>query len=146
MKLFKLILSILIVLASIVLCQQIILNSTINQSNKKDYAELNHIKYGLFSVDTWKRQISVIIADEINKLYLTNTNEKELKKHIEVQLNILIDKIEVRIKEANEGTAKGWVKQSLINTFVDMKDIKKGIPDYADGRIITISLFNGYYN
>jgi len=117
------------------LCEQIISNSIINQKNKKDYAELNHVKYGLFSVDKWKEQISVILEDQINKLNLTNANEQDLKKHIEIQLNTFIDEIDKKIKESNSGTAKGWVKQAFINVFINMKEIKNGIPEYADAII-----------
>ena len=117
------------------MCEQIISNSIINQKNKKDYAELNHVKYGLFSVDKWKEQISVILEDQINKLNLTNANEQDLKKHIEIQLNTFIDEIDKKIKESNSGTAKGWVKQAFINVFINMKEIKNGIPEYADAII-----------
>ena len=99
-KLLNLILSLIIIIASVVLCHQIISNSISNQKNKSDYAELNHVKYGLFSVEEWKRQINVIIAEEINKLYLSRTNERELRKHIEVLLNALIDKVDKKIREA----------------------------------------------
>src|SRR5450759_2434876 len=90
MKLLKLFLSLIIIIASVILCQQIISDSISNQKNKTDYAELNHVKYGLLSVDEWKQQITVILAEEINKLYLSRANERELRKHIEVLLNTLI--------------------------------------------------------
>jgi hypothetical protein len=80
MKLLKLFLSLIIIIASAILCQQIISNSISNQHNKNDYAEINHVKYGLFSVEEWKRQITVILAKEINKLYLSKTNERALRK------------------------------------------------------------------
>ena len=102
---------------------------------QNDYAELNHVKYGLFSVDEWKRQITAILVEEINKLYLSDANERELRKHVEVQLNALIDNVDKKIRESNSGSAGGWVKQSLINIFVSLEDIKKGIPEYADAVI-----------
>src|SRR3989304_6596909 len=105
MKQLSLFLSIIIVVASVMLCQQIISNSIANQKNKNDYAELNNVKYGLFSIEEWKRQITVILAEEINKLYLSRTNERELRKHIEIQLNTLIDKVDKKIREENTGTA-----------------------------------------
>ena len=135
MKLFKLILSLIIIIASVILCQQIISNSISNQKNKTDYAELNHVKYGLFSVDEWKRQITAILTAEINKLNLSRTNERDLRKHVEVLLNTLIDKIDKKIREENSSSAKGWVKQSFINIFISLEDIKKGIPEYADAII-----------
>jgi hypothetical protein len=135
MKLLKLFLSLIIIIASVILCHQIISNSISNQKNKNDYAELNHVKYGLFSVEEWKRQITVILAEEINKLYLSRTNERELRKRIEVQLNTLIDQVDKKIREGNSGSAEGWVKQSFINIFISLEDIKKGIPEYADAII-----------
>ena len=135
MKLLNLILSLIIIIASVILCHQIISNSISNQKNKNDYAELNHVKYGLLSVEEWKRQITVILTEEINKLYLSRTNERELRKHIEVLLNTLIDKVDKKIREENSGSAKGWVKQTFINIFVSLEDIKKGIPEYADAII-----------
>ena len=134
-KLFNLFLYLIIIIASLILCHQIISNSISNQKNKNDYAELNHVKYGLFSVDEWKRQITVILAEEINKLDLSRTNERELRKHIEVLLNTLIDKVDKKIREGNSGSAEGWVKQSFINMFISLEDIKKGIPEYADAII-----------
>jgi len=135
MKLLKLFISLLIVIASVILCHQIILNAFSNQQNKNDYAELNHVEYGLFSVEEWKRQITAILADEINKLYLSGTDERDLRKHIEVLLNTLIDKVDKKIREGNLGSAEGWVKQSFINIFISLEDIKKGIPEYADAVI-----------
>jgi hypothetical protein len=132
MELVNWILSLTIIVASAVLCQQIISNSLSNQQNKSDYAELNSVKYGLLSIDEWKRQVTEILADEIDKLYLSKANERLLRKHIEVLLNTLIDKIDKQIREANAGSAEGQIKQSFINTFINLDDIKKGIPEYAD--------------
>jgi len=129
------ILPLIIISASAILCQQIISNSLSNQQDKNDYAELNSVKYGLLSIDEWKRQVTVIIAEEINKLYLSKTNERVLHKHIEVLLNTLIDDVDKKIKEENAGTPGGVVTQSFINIFVNLDEIKKGIPEYADAVI-----------
>lgn len=135
MRLFNLILSIAIIAVSVILCHQIILNSISNQQNKNDYAELNHVKYGLFSIDEWKRQVAVILAEEINRLYLSKANERVLREHIEVLLNTLIDKVDKKIREGNAETAGGQVTQSFIDIFVNLDEIKKGIPEYADAVI-----------
>jgi Paraquat-inducible protein A len=135
MKLINLILSLIIIIASGILCQQIISNSLSNQNNKNDYAELNSVKYGLLSIDEWKRQVTEILAEEINKLYLSKANEKVLRKHIEVLLNTLIDEVDKKIREENAATAGGRVTQSFINIFVNLDVIKKGIPEYANAVI-----------
>lgn len=132
MKLLTVIVSLIIIIASVILCQQIISNSISNQKNKNDYAELNNVKYGLFSVDEWKKQITVILDEEINKLSLSRTTERELRKHIEVLLNTLIDKVYKIIKEGNSGSGGNLVKQAFVKIFINLDDIKKGIPEYAD--------------
>lgn len=132
MKLLNLILSIIIVITLVVLCQKIISNSIVNQKNKKDYAELNHVKYGFLNVDEWKTKITPIVEDEISKLHLSKAKERVLKKHIEVLLSTLIDKVDKQIRQKNALTLKGRTAQSLIDTFIKIEDIKKGIPEYAD--------------
>jgi hypothetical protein len=131
MKLTNWILSLIIIFASVILCQQIISNSLSNQQDKNDYAELNSVKYGLLSIDEWKRQVTEILASEINKLYLSKANERVLRKHIEVLLNTLIDDVDKKIRKENADTAGGKITQSFINIFVNLDEIKKGIPEYA---------------
>ncbi len=123
-------------LFALVLCHQIVTNAVINQSNKIDFAELNHIRYGLLSVDSWKDQISEIVIEEIDQLDLTTSNQKELKSALEKQLSVLIDKINTRIKDNNKGTLKGWAKQRVLNSLVKVEVIKKGIPGYADAMML----------
>lgn len=134
-EIFNFIIQLIIIIASFILCYQFITHSFSNQNNKIDYAELNHVKYGLFNIGEWKKKINVILVKEINAFYISKANELAIKKEIEVLLNTLIDEVDRKIREANTGTAKGWIKQSFINTFVDMEDIKKGIPQYADALI-----------
>lgn len=130
----KLVLFSVVFLICAVLCQQIISNSNENQDRKQDYAEINNIKYGLFSINQWKAQISDIITDEIGELNIKE-NKQQLKPMIEAQLNQLIDNVDKKIRDKNKTTFKGKLKQAFINTFVDIKDIKEGIPGYADSII-----------
>jgi hypothetical protein len=115
-----------------VLCVHIVSLSRANQKYKNDYAELNHINYGLLSIEVWNRQLTSIFIEEINKLELSKANEQELRKQIEVVLRLLIDKVDKSIREANASTSAGRLKQAIMETFISMEDIKKGIPEYAD--------------
>jgi len=128
MKLLTSIFTLTIIIASVILCQQIISNSFSNQQNKNDYAELNSVKYGLLSIDEWKQQVTDILADEINNIYLSKANERVLRKHIEVLLNTLIDDVDKKLRAENAETAGGRVTQSFRNICVNLDDIKKGIP------------------
>jgi len=132
MKHLKLIFSLLLFLGVAALGTQIIIRSKENQVYKHEYAEINHFKYGLFSVDAWKEKLSYIISDEIEKLSLTQGNEKQIKHHLRIQLGILIDKMVEKMKKENYKTTEGWIKQGFMDSFIDVKKIKSGIPEYAD--------------
>ena len=132
-KLYKLVTA-LIIGVSLFLCWQIIVQARSAQIDKIELAELNHMRYGLLSVDVWKDQLAIIVTEEINKLDI-RPHEKALKQTLEVQLGVLIDKINARIQESNKGTASGFLKQAFMNVFVSIEDIKKGIPTYADAML-----------
>lgn len=110
---------------------QIISLSSANQDRKNDYAEINNIKYGLFSINQWKLQLSEIINAEIADFNPADS-ASTLKPMIEQQLSKLIDTVDQRIRAKNQQSFKGRMKQAFINTFVDMKEVKGGIPQYAD--------------
>ena len=80
MKLVKTFSSLLIVIASIILCCQIIFYSLSNQKNKNDYAELNSIKYGLLSIEEWNRQVTMILVEKIDTFDLSNDESKATSK------------------------------------------------------------------
>ena len=131
MNKFKTVIFAIVFSAAVYLGQQIISVSNENQLRKQDYADINNIKYGLFSINQWKIKLADIINSEIANLDLKG-NEKEIKPMLEAQLNQLIDGVNQKMKDKNKTTMKGKFKQAFINTFVDIKDIKAGIPKYAD--------------
>jgi Paraquat-inducible protein A len=135
MKHLNLIISLAIVIASAVLCARFVSHSFANQRDKADRAVLNHVRYGLFNVGEWKEQLSVILAGEINTLNFNKRTRRELKKRLEGFLNTLIDKVYARVRDANAKTLGGMFKQTFINMFVSLDDIKRGIPGYAEALI-----------
>lgn len=131
MKIFRLILSLLLVVASTFLCVRIVQDAKQNKLSKIDLAELNDIKYGLLSIEEWKARITEILTSEIDRLDLKGLDQKEVCDHIESVLNTMIDKVAKNIKQENSGTLTGKIKQSFIDAFVSIDDIKKGIPEYT---------------
>lgn len=111
---------------------QIVERSVAQQVRKYDNADINHMKYGLFSVESWKRKIAQIVRQEIETFKIDDSSKEAIKKHIEGQLDILIDKVNEQITESNKESTNGWFRQRLMNMLVDVQDIKKGIPEYAD--------------
>jgi hypothetical protein len=106
-----------------------------NQMVKVDYAEFHHFKHGLFSVNAWKRQLATIVNDEVEELSLLRKNETFVRGQLERQLGVLIDQIVARIRKKNLEAPHGLLKQGLLEAFVDVKDIKKGIPSYVEAML-----------
>jgi hypothetical protein len=116
------------------LAPRVVRDSLADQRAKSQIADVNHIMYGLFSVNAWKGRISEIVIAEIDKLDLKSTTQK-LKVTVENQLTAVIDKLNQQVKESNKGSFGGKIKQALIDLVVNVEDIKKGIPQYADAII-----------
>lgn len=138
MKYLYNLISICLLAAIIALTPALVKDSLADQTAKADLAEINHIMYGIFSVNAWKGQISQIIFDEIQKINLKQTTAK-LKTTIEAQLTSIIDKLNLQIREANKTSLGGRIKQVLIDLVVDIEVVKKGVPKYADAVIDQIN-------
>ncbi len=106
--------------------------SAVLQYLKYDEANLNHMKYGIFNVNAWKEKMAGIVVSEIEEFQIDPRNKSDLSNHVQGQLSALIEKLDEQIKESNKNSTKGWIKQKLINTFVDIDDIKKNVPEYAN--------------
>src|SRR5437764_1354082 len=70
---------------------------------KKDYGEINNIRYGLLSVDAWKGNIEDIISDQIENFNLSENQEAALKQEISKVLNSLITEVD-SILQRDQGT------------------------------------------
>lgn len=110
----------------------ITLRSAAQQQRKYDDANINHMKYGIFNINTWKDKLTKIIVAEIQEFKIEPQHKTGLKSHVEGQLNTLVEKFNNQIRESNKNSTTGWIKQKLINAFVDVEKIKTNIPDYAD--------------
>jgi hypothetical protein len=134
MKYIANLLTLIIFVAAVAITPPLVRNSLELQQEKADLGELNHIYYGIFSINAWKGQIAEIAFAEIGRMDL-KTTAKQLKTTIENQLTVIIDKLNERIKEANKDSFGGKLKQALINLVVDIEEVKKGVPGYADALI-----------
>lgn len=132
LKSLHLALSLLLVVVAAVLSAKVISGSIVHQAHKYDYAELNHAVYGFLSIDEWKMKVTPIVEAEINRLYLPKTKRRALKRHLEKLLNTLIDQIYHRIEQGHAETLKDKAAKVIVKNFVDVDEIKKGVPEYAD--------------
>jgi hypothetical protein len=138
MKLITNIVTTLLFLAIVVLAPGVVHDALADQKAKADLANINHIMYGMFSVNAWKGQIADIVYAEIQNIDLKSATKK-LKVTIEKQLTAVIDKLNDQIREANKTSLGGRIKQVLIDLVVDIQTVKKGVPAYADAMIAQIT-------
>jgi len=104
----------------------------LNQEYNDHLIELSDIKYGLFNADEWKSVFATVIADNIQKFSLENTDEATLKKEISIFLGKAIDSFEKDLKETkSEGGIAGLLKS--LSSFSGVFDqVKKQIPVFTD--------------
>ena len=99
---------------------------------KQDQIEVHHIKYGLFNVDEWKEIIADIVTKKVNAFEVTPQNRKEILKKKEKMLYTLIDEVAAVMRDKNKKTLGGFFKQLATDILVDVDEIKRNVPAYAE--------------
>jgi len=97
---------------------------------KEDYANVNFIEYGLFSVANWSDQVSHIVDNQVRNFTLTPAQKKDLQLEIQEIILALIDKAEAMVNKPQTST-KGRIKKFAVQKFVDIDKIKGQVPGFA---------------
>lgn len=98
---------------------------------KKDYAEMNNIMLGLFSIEQWTGKIEAIISHQSKNLKITKEQKRELQKEIEGVILALINKAEALVVKPEKKTIRGKLIKFAVKNFVDIDTIKKQVPSIA---------------
>ncbi len=94
---------------------------------KQDRIELNHIKYGLFNVDEWKRLLAEILTKKIREFEITEKERPKMKERIEEMLHTVVDEMSVVYRQRS-----GLITNIFLDIDNSFEKIKSGIPEYAD--------------
>lgn len=119
-----------LLIATVVLTVQMIVNARENQEVKTDLAEVNHIRYGLLNVDEWSYRISAILSEKILDFKLTPENRDQLQDNLESILHMLIDEVEVMVIERTSGQFSG-VKRWIAGFTIDVSQLRDSVPSFA---------------
>lgn len=98
---------------------------------KHDYAEMNNIMLGLFSIEQWQGKIENIIELQSKRLDISRKQKKELQKEIEGVIIALIDKAEALVTEPKKKSIRGKLVKFAVKNFVKVDTIKKKVPGIA---------------
>ena len=97
---------------------------------KQDYSQINSIRYGLLSVDSWKERIQSILTNRIGDFKLSQRQEAILRSEISKALNALISEADRRMRE-HQKTLYGKMRKLAVRTFVNMDEIRKQVPAFT---------------
>ncbi len=97
---------------------------------KEDYASVNNIELGLFSVENWREQVANIVDHQVRNFRMTPAQKKELQLEIQDIILALINKAEVMINKPQTSVG-GRIKKFAVKKFVNIDKIKAQVPDFA---------------
>lgn len=105
---------------------------------KRDYAEMNNIVLGLFSIDQWTGKIETIINRQVKNLDLSARQKRDLQKEIEGVIIALINKAEALVTRPEKKSIRGKLVKFAVKNFVNIDTIKKQVPGIARGIIAKV--------
>ena len=104
--------------------------SDAQENIKGDYCNINSIRFGLFSVEQWRDDVTHIVNHQVRHFKLTAEQKHELQVEVEEILIAVIDKAEELINKP-QTTMGGKIKKLAVKTFVNTDKIKAQVPDLA---------------
>jgi hypothetical protein len=94
----------------------------------EDIVELSLVKYGIFSVDIWKENLTIIVNNRINEFDYEDMDEEAIRVRIVEFLTITVDKLEESFFNVNRGTVGGFLKGSVASITDVFGTMKEDIP------------------
>ncbi|MCD0486649.1 paraquat-inducible protein A [Pedobacter sp. MC2016-14] len=97
---------------------------------KQDYATVNNITFGIFSIDLWTEQLSKVVTGEIKDFKVSPEQKKLVRQGVEAQLHEMVDKV---VNEFNkpQKSLGGKLKKFAFKQFVDSKELHAQVPSFA---------------
>jgi hypothetical protein len=99
---------------------------------KEDLIELSKVKYGIFSVDEWKKILANIIGKKVEELNFTGENRTVMRKKISDLLYKVIDDFEARYYKKNAGSLKGFLQNMATSAFGAFDNIRRDVPKFTE--------------
>ncbi len=97
---------------------------------KMDYAAVNDITLGIFSIQQWQSKVTGIIKRQTGDLKLTRHENRQLQEEVEDIILALINKAQALIDKPAKSLG-GKIKRFAVKKFVDFDTIKAQVPGFA---------------
>lgn len=102
------------------------------QQVKEDLVELSKIKYGLFSVDEWKRLLAEIITKKIGEINFEGENRAELHAKIEALLREAVRQLRSDYEKSQPQNMLGFLQSTVLSFTGIFDQIEKRVPWFTD--------------
>jgi hypothetical protein len=97
---------------------------------KEDYANINSIELGLFSVANWQGNVEDIVDHQVRNFKMTPAQKHDLQVEVQEIILALIDKAQAMINKP-QTSLKGKIEKFAVKKFVNIDKIKAQVPDMA---------------
>lgn len=99
------------------------------QQDKEQYFAINHVQFGMLSVNEWKSKVADILVKKIDEFELTGQNRGKIKQMIEQGLRRAISEIRTIIQRKKNNSFFGGLIISFIEDFaINIEDFEREIP------------------
>lgn len=105
---------------------------------KEDYATLNSITFGVFSVDLWRDKISQIVTGEIKQFKISTAQKKEMRAMVEKEMHGMINQVVKELTKPQKGLGNK-LKKFAFKQFVDPKELHEQVPAFANTIVTRIT-------
>lgn len=99
---------------------------------KADAIELSNIRYGLFSVDEWKKIISKIIIKRVEAFNLEGNNREMMKEKVSKLLYELIEDLQKSNQQKKSKSLLGFIQGNVASLSGTFSLMKKEVPNYTE--------------
>lgn len=128
----------LLLLASVWLLVQLLLDLHQLRALERDQAELRHARHALFDADLWSERIGRLLSERLQSAPLEGEARTALTKAVEQLLNTLLLEVERSLAASNQraGTwldqLQGVLRQELQARLIDFERLRSQVPRYAE--------------
>jgi hypothetical protein len=98
---------------------------------KRDFFDVNQIRYGILSGKNWSLQLQRIIQMQVDSFDIGGSDKKIVKEQLNGILMKLIDEAD-RIIHKKQQSFKDKIRFSLISAFVDLDEVRAQVPRFSD--------------
>lgn len=98
---------------------------------RQDLAALQHVKLGLFNVDSWKEIVAEVVTDKVESFDLNAKSRHELDQKIQSLLRTIISDLERNYHAENSRALFGFVKNMGSDFFGVFEHMQRDVPQFS---------------